>query len=262
MSATETPSLAHRTVPPFRAILLDDNADDRDHFRFLLRCHPSIELRGEAGGFKEALELISREKANVLFLESEVEGRSILDECPLIPPTVKLIFLTRHPPSAVRAFELDAVDFLLKPLFSSRLSETVRRLLRIDWKRAGPPAPPAAASGPSTLIPFERGRRGASLNEIVLIQAFGNYTRITLADGQSEIVLRSLTKWGGLLPSPPFLRVHRNAIVHTRRVIGLEDDAGGHVLRMEGLKEKVPISRRCLPEVRSTLFTATPPLCR
>ncbi|HWL54110.1 MAG TPA: LytTR family DNA-binding domain-containing protein [Chthoniobacteraceae bacterium] len=253
-----TPGQALAASPlatPFRAILLDDNADDRQHFRFLLHRYPSVRLLGEAATFKQALELLDREKANVLFLESEIAGHSILDECPLIPVTVKLIFLTRRPASAVKAFELDAVDFLLKPLFSARFAETVRRLLRIDWKRTdAPPRPPVAANH-SVLIPFERGRRGTSLNEISLIQAFGNYTRLTLADGQSEIVLRSLSKWEQTLPMPPFLRVHRNAIVHSQKVTGLEEDAGGgHLLRIDGIRERISISRRCLREVRLALF--------
>ena len=242
-------------MAPLRAVLLDDNADDRQHFRLLLCRHPTVALLGEATCFKEALELIERRRANVLFLESEVEGRSILDECRLVSPSIKLVFLTRHPLSAVGAFDLDAVDFLLKPLVPSRFGETIRRLLRTDWKRTAQPTPRVEReANPSMLIPFERGRRGASLNEIILIQAFGNYTRLTLARGQSEIVLRSLAKWGQLLPSPPFLRVHRNAIVHARKVIGLEDEAGGPALRIDGMKEKVPVSRRCLPEVRSMLF--------
>lgn len=239
---------------PFRAILLDDNADDRQHFRFLLHRYPAVRLSGEAASFRQALELLEREKANVLFLESEVAGSSILDECRLIPATVKLVFLTRRPASAVKAFELNAVDFLLKPLFSARFAETVRRLLRIDWKRIETTPRLPVAANHSVLIPFERGRRGASLNEISLIQAFGNYTRLTLANGQSEIVLRSLAKWAQILPMPPFLRVHRNAIVHSQKVTALEEDGGGHRLRMDGIREKISVSRRCLREARLTLF--------
>lgn len=242
-------------VPPFRAVLLDDNPDDRTHFRFLLRRHPSIELVSEATTLKQALEFIGRDRADVLFLESDLDGRSILDECPLIPATVKLIFLTRHQSAAVRAFELDALDFLVKPLTSPRLNETIRRLLRIDWQRATP-SPMTLPTNGTILIPFERGRRGTSLNEISLIQAFGNYTRVTLGESKSEIVLRSLAKWEQLLPMPPFLRVHRNTIVHSNKVIDLEDASGGSVLRIDGHEELIPVSRRCLPEVRQALFAS------
>jgi len=249
------------TSPPFRAVLLDDNPHDCAYFRFLLRRHPSITLVHEAVCLKQALEFISANRVDVLFLESDLDGRSILDECPLIPTSVKLIFLTRREFAAVRAFELDALDFLVKPLTSPRLNETIRRLLRIDWQRATPfPAPQASPArlpnNGTILIPFERGRRGASLNEISLIQAFGNYTRVTLDRGKNEIVLRSLAKWEQLLPMPPFLRVHRNTIVHSGKVLDLEDAGGGSVLRIEGHEEKIPVSRRCLPEVRQTLFAA------
>lgn len=238
---------------PFRAVLLDDNPYDREHFRFLLLRHPSIQLVGEAMNFQQALELVVQERADVLFLESEIGGKFLLDECPLIPPSVKLIFHTRHQTAAVRAFELDAIDFLIKPLTSSRLTETMRRLLRIEWQRPSVVAPPPGTGG-MILIPFERGRRGASLDEISLIQAFGNYTRVALGDGKSEIVLRSLAKWEQLLPMPPFLRVHRNTIVHASQVRGLEESGSGSVLRMAKSEERIPVSRRCLPEVRQSLF--------
>lgn len=241
-------------VTPFRAVLLDDNADDREHFRFLLRRHPAIRLIGETASFKGALEILAREPAEILFLESKIGNRSLLDECPLVPSAVKLIFLTRHASAAVRAFELDAVDFLLKPLTSQRFSETMRRLLCIDWQRPEQTSP-VSPSGNTILIPFERGRRGVSLDEISLIQAFGNYTRISLDSGRTEIVLRSLAKWEKLVPFPPFLRVHRNTIVHSRKVRELEDSGNGSLLRMIDSEETVPVSRRCLPEVRQALFS-------
>ncbi len=241
-------------ITPFRAVLLDDNADDREHLRFLLRRHPSIQLIGEAGTFKGAMEILAREPADVLFLETKIGNKSLLDECPLIPPAVKLIFLTRYPAAAVRAFELDAVDFLLKPFTSQRFSETTRRLLCIDWQRPSQ-TPPVSPSGNTILIPFERGRRGVSLDEISLIQAFGNYTRVSLDSGRTEIVLRSLAKWEKLVPFPPFLRVHRNTIVHSQKVRELEDSGSGSLLRMIDGEEAVPVSRRCLPDVRQALFS-------
>ncbi len=239
----------------FRAVLLDDSADDRDHFLRLLRRHPSLHLVGTAETLKEALALIAKEGADVLFLDVEIGGKNLFEECALVPPAVKMVFLTRSREGAVRAFELDALDYLIKPLEAVRLSETVRRLLRIEWPKPSPAPEPAAGT---LLIPFERGRRGASLDEICLIQAFGNYTRLSLSDGRSEIVLRSLAKWEGLLPMPPFLRTHRNTIVHAGRVRGLEEAGEASVLRVEHVGEPVPVSRRCLPEVRQALFAGNP----
>lgn len=241
------------SVAPFRAVLLDDNADDRSHFLQLIRRHPAIDLVGEAADFQHALEILSTRRVDVLFLESEIGGQSVLESCSLIPPSVKLIFLTRSKDSAVKAFELEALDFLLKPLGSHRLSEAVRRLLRIEWKRFSEEEQPGPTSG-VTLIPFERGRRGESLENIGLIQAFGNYSRVSLGGNRSEIVLRSLAKWQKILPMPPFLRVHRNALVHGGKVRQLEETGEGAVLHLTGVDEPVPVSRRCLSEVREVLF--------
>ena len=233
----------------FQIVLLDDNADDRTHFRNLLRRHPSLELVGEVETFKAALEIITSRQVDVLFLESQVAGAKIMEECSLVPSSVRLVFLTKNPADAMTAFEADALDFLLKPLAAARLNETIRRMLRIEWARPTP-----APATDKILIPFERGRRGASLDEIALIQAFGNYTRVALVGGGSEIVLRSLAKWEKSLPMPPFLRIHRNTLVHSKLVKGLEDTANGTALRVDGVEEPVPVSRRCLTEVRHILF--------
>lgn len=247
---TPSASTGETSIQRFRVVLLDDNADDRAHFRNLLRRHPALDLVGEADTFKSALELIATKQADVLFLESEIAGSRILEECSLVPSSVRLVFLTKNAADALQAFEMDALDFLLKPLAAARLSETIRRMLRIEWTR---PTPTPSTQN-KLLIPFERGRRGASLDEIAVIQAFGNYTRVALASGGSEIVLRSLAKWEKLLPMPPFLRVHRNTLVHSAMVKGLEETAQGTALRMDNIEELVPVSRRCLSEVRHLLF--------
>lgn len=238
--------------PPFRVVVLDDDEDDRSRFRTMIRRHPSLRLVGEAANFSDALKMLTPGNVDVLFLETEIGGRSLLEECPRVPSSVRLIFLTRRREGASRAFDLDAIDYLLKPLAPERLAETVRRMLRLDWERPSPPASPSA----TVLIPFERGRRGAPLDEICLIQAFGNYTRVVLSGGKSEIVLRSLAKWEQILPMPPFLRVHRNTMVHSGRVRGFEETDSGFVLRMENFEEPVPVSRRCLAEVRQAVFVA------
>lgn len=241
----------HSSMAPLQAVLLDDNREDRLLFRSLLRRHPSIQLVGEAETLQDALKQIDVHRAQLLFLEAEIGGKSVFEHCHLVPPSTRMIFLTNHREGALRAFELDALDYLTKPAASGRLAETVRRMLRIEWER-----PTTALTSPTTniLIPFERGRRGISLEDIFLIQAFGNYTRLILSDGKSEIVLRSLSKWEQLLPMPPFLRVHRNSIVHAGRVKKLEEGEHGCELYVENHPEAVPISRRCLTEVRKALF--------
>ena len=238
---------------PLRVLLLDSNPYDIDRLRLLLRSYPMIEIAGETTMFRQALEWIAQNRIDVLFLESASKEGCLLDECHLIPSSVKLVFHTSDQLAAVRAFELDAVDFLTKPLTALRLKETIRRLLRLDWSQRSSSSS-SSHLDQKFLIPFERGRRGASLDEISFIQAFGNYTRVSLGDGQSEIVLRSLVKWQQLLPTPPFLRVHRNTIVQINQVRRLEEVDSGCVLCMKKVDERIPISRRCLPQVRRTLF--------
>jgi DNA-binding LytR/AlgR family response regulator len=87
-----------------------------------------------------------------------------------------------------------------------------------------------------------------------MIQAIGNYTRIVLESGKSEVVMRSLVKWAKILPSPPFLRIRRNTIVHSGKVQRLEDSENGIVMRVDKVDEPLPVSRRCISDVRQVLF--------
>lgn len=250
LSPIESRGAAPVASPVLRAVLCDENPDDLVHFQHLLARHPSIDLIGTASSFPGALEKVAQNPVDVLFLETAMQGASILADCALVPPLVKMIFVTKDPTAAVRAFEMDAVDYLLKPVLPSRLSETIRRLLRIEWQRSES----APATSRHVLIPFERGRRGVSLDSICVIQAFGNYTRVSFDGTPSEIVLRSLTKWESLLPNPPFVRVHRNAIVNLPKVKSLEATSDGSILSLHGFEETIPVSRRSLAPLRQMLF--------
>lgn len=253
MTATGAPVRAGLLLAPVRTVLVDDSAADREHFGALIAKHPAVHLVGEAETFKDGLGLLFRENAELLVLESRLGEMSILEDCALIPSHVKILFLTQDPSVAWKAYELDAVDFLLKPLTSERLAETVRRLLRLDWARQPDPAMRTSPQE-TALIPFERGRRGVRIEDILMIQAFGNYTRLSLSDGRSEIVLRSLSKWENLLPMPPFLRVHRNTIVNRAKIISLDQGRSSSFVRLTGMDEAVPVSRRCLADVRKAVF--------
>jgi len=172
------------------------------------------------------------------------------------PPSLDIILLSQDEKWASRAFELDALDFLVKPVPRERLGRSVRRLLRLDW--SGPRE--AEPVSHQVFVPFERGRRLVAMNEICAIHAFGNYTQVVLAGGTTEIVLRSLRRWEETLSTGRFIRLHRSTLANAGRLrrVEMTEQGDGALAEMEGVAEKLPVSRRCLPGVRAALTAVRP----
>lgn len=234
---------------PLNAWLLDESASDRQALRRSLTRHPAISICGEGANAGE----MAGTALDVIFTEATFPAGSLARICRDFPSEAQMIIVTSQKDFAWQAFELDAVDFLLKPVEPRRLAEAVRRLLRLDW-RPGTNSQPSPTG--TVIIPFERGRRGVALSDICAIQAFGNYSRVLFADGESEIVLRSLSRWLRALPPGKFLQVHRGAIVNRDRVRGLEGNSNSEtaLLRVDGLAEELPVSRRQVPILKKLLY--------
>jgi two-component system LytT family response regulator len=238
---------------PLPSAILDPDPASSERLRRLLFAHPSIDIvdcpDSPAGIDWAAIRL--------LFCDLDRDPKPTLALLGERPPAVDVILLTSSERWAAKAFEADALDFLIKPVEKERLGRTIRRLLRLDW------AAPAreVEAGEQVFVPFERGRRLISINEICAIHAVGNYTQVLLAGGGSEIVLRPLRRWEETLAPGAFLRIHRSTLANARRLRRLEmvPEGDGALAEVAGLTEKLAVSRRCLTVVRSTLSAARPP---
>jgi two-component system, LytTR family, response regulator len=235
---------------PFRAMILDASEEDRRYLGEMMRRHPSVQILHEAAGLAEAAPIFEKRDVDVLFLDPAGMGTEVLAKT---PHNLKIVFTTRDASYAVTAFEIEAVHFLPKPVDAARLAEAVRRLLRIEWR---PPLSSPPAQSEAIMIPFERGRKGVPLEDIRVIQAFGNYTRVAFSETGSELVLRSLNRWEQSLPEDRFLRVHRNTIVNLGHVreLASETHAENCVLRVAGVEDSIPVSRRHVAELKKRLY--------
>lgn len=214
--------------------------------------HPAIKVTEAC----TRLDLIPFERIRLLFCDLDVDSSSVITRLAERPPSLDIILVSREERWASRAFELDALDFLLKPVSGERLGRSIRRLLRLDW--SGNREPDVTPN--QVFVPFERGRRLVAMNEICAIHAFGNYTQVLLAGGTTEIVLRSLRRWEETLATGRFIRLHRSTLANAARIRRLEMTEGGDgaLAEMEGVTEKLPVSRRCLGAVRAALTAARP----
>lgn len=227
-----------------RVLVIDDEPVARLEMRRLLKAHPEIEVVGEAEDAATALDLIADLKPDLLFLDIQMPGSNGFDLLGSIPSRVPhVIFCTAYDEHALRAFEVNAIDYLLKPLDPARLSQA---LLRLDLKTGSPTG--AASEEPllesdRVLLKSESRSWFAQVRSIFLLSADGNYTHVHF-DNHKVLLNRSLLSLERRLPKSLFFRVNRSQIVNLKSVVEVKESYnGGMQLTLSGGLE-VSISRR------------------
>lgn len=231
-------------------LAIDDERPALDELTFLLRRDPRI---GEVLGCNsatEALRMLQDLDVDAVFLDVQMPGLNGLDLAQVLtrfrtPPPI--VFVTAHDEHAVSAFELRAVDYVLKPVREERLAEAVRRVVE-----AGAPA----TSG-DVQIPVERGgvTRFVSRSDITHVEAQGDYARLHTSSG-SHLVRTPLTTLAEQWAEAGFVRIHRSLIVSLAHVQEVRTDAGRVSVVVNG--EELPVSRRHTRELRGVLTRRAP----
>ncbi|MEV7885765.1 LytR/AlgR family response regulator transcription factor [Streptomyces sp. NPDC002817] len=249
-----------------RALAVDDERPSLEELLYLLNADPRIGSAEGAGDATEALRRINRalesgphgpEAIDVVFLDINMPGLDGLDLARLLtgfarPPLVA--FVTAHEDFAVQAFDLKAVDYVLKPVRKERLAEAVRRVveLRSAEIRGTTPRIPVSEPDPDH-IPVELGgvTRFVSVEDITHVEAQGDYARLHTTKG-SHLVRIPLSTLEERWRSRGFVRIHRRHLVALRHVGELRLDAGT-VSVLVG-SEELQVSRRHTRELRDLLM--------
>lgn len=233
-------------------LLLDESAEDREQLVRLIARHPVLNLSFAADSVSAAVGWMQSATPDVIICEARYADGSLRDHVTNFPPSCKIVIISTDRDFGWQAYELDAIDFLPKPVAAERFAITVRRLMRIDWR----PTFEQPQGLDQVMIPFERGRRSARLADICRIAACGAYSLVTLANGESEIVLRSLVRWQQVLPYGSFVQVHRSALVNRQRIrsFKLDPNSKTYVLEIADLPQPIPVSRRQAVFLKKLLF--------
>lgn len=257
------------------AILVDDERLARRELARLLAVHPELTLVGEASSVEEAAELVRRLDPDVIFLDIQMPRRSGFELLDAAEVRGRVVFVTAHDVHALRAFEINALDYLLKPVHPARLAVTVGRLLasppagggarhasqgQPDGQPDGPRQDQAAAAAAASKLELDdhlflsegRAARFVRVRAIVCIRGAGDYSELVLSDAKRLLSPRPLKEWEARLPAQSFARVHRTAIInldHVEAVQKISEQAFHVTLR--GLAEPVPLSRRHAARLRS-----------
>lgn len=244
-----------------KAIIIDDEPFVRDDLRDMLVAHGDIELVGEAGTIAGAKNLLAESQFDVVFLDIQLRGGTGFDLVPFIDPSVDIIFITAHNEYAVRAFEINALDYLLKPVTGERLAESLRRLLHKEAKQPDDTIRPGSFEPTdSVFIKTDSGQLFVSLDQIMAISTIGgNYAAIYLKNREKLLARKTLKQWETFLPKTLFTRIHRATIINIgfiERIVYEKD--GSCIAHLIGQKQTFGVSRRMVSSLESTLKDRTP----
>ena len=204
--------------PTLRCLIVDDEADARSYLRKRLQPHPELAVVGEASSVREAHALCLALRPDVVFLDVRMPLANGFELIPLLDPAPQIVFVTAYADRAVDAFQVRALDYLLKPYSAERMAETVDKLLGRGMR--GQIAPPPAALKPQGSMVVRTGTALLRLNlaDIILIEADEPYSRVWVAGDTPHLVTMAMKAWMELLPPAPFCRLDRSYIVNINKV--------------------------------------------
>lgn len=241
-----------------KVLIVDDETLARSRLRTLLgECtDPHVDVVGEAGNAVQAMEQIQRGNIDLVLLDIHMPGVDGMALAATLrqmtaPPTV--VFVTAYAEHAVQAFDLEAADYLTKPVRRERLQQALQKVAKI---RA--PKDPSDLSIPECLIIQERGRsERVALQDVVYLKAELKY--ITVRTREKEHIYDGALSDLESRYSHMFVRIHRNALVSRRAVRAVEkhndpNEGEGWTVRLDGVEERLAVSRRQLAAVRESLM--------
>jgi DNA-binding LytR/AlgR family response regulator len=237
-------SVLEEAVPALRVVVVDDEAPARSELAYLLGSDARIASVRCAGSAAEALEIASAEPIDAVFCDVKMPGMDGIALARILRSFAhrpQIVFVTAYDEHAVDAFELRAVDYVMKPVRAGRVAEAVRRLC---------PAPDGAADADES-VPVELAgvTRFVRLSQVRYVEAQGDYARLHVP-GDSHLVRMSLAaleqRW------PDFARIHRSTLVALAHVQELRMDDGRCTVGLDDVE--LVVSRRHTRELRERLM--------
>jgi len=207
-----------------RTLIVDDEPIARRTLRLLLEPDPDLELIGECDGIG-ALEWIPRDRPDLVFLDVQmpgVDGFELLERVG-IETVPAVVFVTAHERHALRAFDVEAVDYLLKPFDDDRFATTLRR---VKSALLGPVAGATGRHLRRLVVRLADRTTVVNVEDVDWIEA-ADYYACLHAGGETHLVRRTMAELERALDPDRFFRVHRSAIVRLERVRDVRADGGG-----------------------------------
>lgn len=230
-----------------RAIIIDDERLARTELKKMLLEFPELEVVDEATNAEEGISKIEKHQPDIIFLDIQMPGKTGFEMLQQLEKTPQVIFTTAYDEFALKAFEVNALDYLLKPIEPKRLSDAIHKLTASDQREVRSEGEFVNNSilSESDQVFVKDGERCwfVKLSDIRLFESVGNYAKVFFGTNK-PLILKSLNALEERLDEKVFFRANRKHIINLRMIEKIEPYFnGGLLLELKG-GEKIEVSRR------------------
>lgn len=236
-----------------RVVLVDDEELARQDLQHQLANFQQIQVVGQANSVETAVEVINTTDPDLVFLDIQMPKESGFKLFEKMEIDFFVIFVTAFDNFAIRAFEVNALDYLLKPVSLPRLSQSLARLEKSSKNESKPTQP---LDYNDFIFIKGQGRTGfVKINSIIYISATGDYTEVYTTKGEKKLVLKSLREWEEHLPSQQFLRIHRSLLINIEYIERVEPwFRSSYQIYLRNITNPLTTSRKYSSELRKKFF--------
>lgn len=227
-------------------MIIDDERLARQELKSLLEAHKQIKILDEAGHAEEAIEKVETYRPDLIFLDIQMPGKNGFELLEQLDYTPEVIFITAFDEYALKAFDVSALDYILKPVEEARLAESLKRTIeRIERKKEEEQEDGNQVLGENDQVFVKDGDRCwfVTLKNIRLFESEGNYVRVYF-DNNKPLILKSLNNLDKKLSDKAFFRANRKHIINLAWIDKVETWFNGGLLVILKDGNKVEISRR------------------
>ena len=242
----------------YKALIVDDERLARRELRTLLREHEEVEIVGEVSNIKDAVAYMNRTIPDVVFLDIHMPRETGFDLIHRVSIQSQYVFVTAYDMHAVKAFDIEAVDYLLKPVRPDRLAQAINRLKPLNSALENKMAP---GSPLDRIYLSDRGQMFLVLLEDILhISGANDYSEVFSTSYGSILDSRTLGMWESLLPTNRFIRIHRSTIINLDHVESIvKSPHGTYLVYLRGQPTKpLKMSRRYATRLKDQFNLKTP----
>lgn len=233
-----------------RAVIIDDEPKARRNLRLLLgESCPSVEIIGEADSVKKGIKLIKETKPQGVFLDIQMQDGTGFDLLTSFPePTFHVVFITAYDEYAIRAFEFNAVAYLLKPIEQPRLIHAVEKIDQLKnsdqyFQQISTLLQSMRQQRLETIIlQTQEGQHYIRLENVVRLESDKNYTTFYCHNRKNVLVSDTIKKYEEILPGDLFFRPHQSHMIQRAFVKSFMKESGGFIEMTDG--HQIPLARR------------------
>lgn len=236
----------------FNAIIVDDERLARKDLISFLKEFDNIKIVGEAEDVSSAKSLCDKLNPDIVFLDIQMPGESAFSLVEKINPDIKIIFVTAYDEYAVRAFDVNALDYLMKPVNPERLKQTIDKIeqktdtAENKYKNL--------CYDDSLFILLNSQMKFIKISDILTIESSGDYSEISLKNNFKGLTSKPMREWEQRLPEKQFIRIHRSAIVNLNFICKVEEWFNNSFkVFITGKTEPLIISRRYASKLREKM---------